>query len=246
MLGTASHSTGRRWCRAAPPHRFRLFRRTHALSTLTRGSYDARSVTAGLALRRSGHATCTAPASPPAQAWTSDRKDGRFSRPRSLLVLLSPRLPSLREMLLLTALAWCGSAALASSIPPSASVRRLPPPPVVDLGYARYQGFFNDTTELYEWRGIRFATAARFQAPRTPKKTVAVQNATEYGPTCWQGTVGLKGTLGTLPHISTPGEQSEDCLFVNIQAPPRALKGGKLPVLVWIHGGGALRVFPSP
>ncbi|BGP29746.1 hypothetical protein JCM10296v2_001491 [Rhodotorula toruloides] len=93
----------------------------------------------------------------------------------------------LLDIFTLAALAATIQLAFAS---PTSLVRRTnpnEPPPVVDLGYARYQGFFNDTTELYEWRA---------------------------------------------------GEQSEDCLFLNVQAPPRALKGGKLPVLVWIHGGG--------
>lgn len=139
-------------------------------------------------------------------------------------------------LLLLTALAWCASAALSlsrSSIPCVS-------PPVIDLGYSRVQGYFNHTNRVYEWRGIRYAAAARFQAPRTPETTVDVQNATRYGPMCWQGTAGLEGALGTLPKISTQGEQSEDCLLLNVQAPARALEGHRLPVLVWIHGGGAL------
>jgi para-nitrobenzyl esterase len=34
------------------------------------------------------------------------------------------------------------------------------------------------------------------------------------------------------------GTQIEDCLFVNVTRPPGAKPGQKLPVLVWIHGGG--------
>lgn len=32
--------------------------------------------------------------------------------------------------------------------------------------------------------------------------------------------------------------RSEDCLFINVQAPVDAKKGDKLPVVIWIHGGG--------
>ena len=37
---------------------------------------------------------------------------------------------------------------------------------------------------------------------------------------------------------SQKGDYTEDCLFANITRPAGAKPGGKLPVLVWIHGGG--------
>ncbi len=36
-----------------------------------------------------------------------------------------------------------------------------------------------------------------------------------------------------------PGAMSEDCLYANVWSPRAALSGGaKLPVMVWIYGGG--------
>src|SRR3546814_13620961 len=34
------------------------------------------------------------------------------------------------------------------------------------------------------------------------------------------------------------GTAIEDCLFINVTRPVGAKPGAKLPVLVWIHGGG--------
>lgn len=54
-----------------------------------------------------------------------------------------------------------------------------------------------------------------------------ITQATEFGPICPQN-------LPAAPEAPfIPGE--EDCLFLNVYAPPAA---ENLPVLVWIHGGG--------
>ncbi|GAA5875393.1 hypothetical protein JCM3774_002974 [Rhodotorula dairenensis] len=113
-------------------------------------------------------------------------------------------------------------------------------PPVIDLGYARVQGYLNSTDSQYWWKGIRYASADRFQAPRTPAThTAAVYNATAYGPTCFQAAEGGATLLGKPPVANFTGiNQSEDCLYLNINAPAGACEGSNLPVLVWIHGGG--------
>merc|ERR1740130_1880207 len=50
-----------------------------------------------------------------------------------------------------------------------------------------------------------------------------------YGPDCHQPALGPPAP-GALP-------QSEDCLFLNVWR-PKAARSLKLPVMVWIHGGG--------
>ncbi|KAF8334763.1 Carboxylesterase family-domain-containing protein [Cantharellus anzutake] len=55
-------------------------------------------------------------------------------------------------------------------------------------------------------------------------------DATQYGKACFQ-------PLNTTP-IITASDLSEDCLFVNVFRPSNLPHGAKLPVMVWIHGGG--------
>ncbi|UQC87348.1 acetylcholinesterase [Colletotrichum lupini] len=116
--------------------------------------------------------------------------------------------------------------------------QRQPSSLLVDLGYAKYEGYNNATSGLNIWKGIRYAApptgSQRWQPPRLPSSNdtvtgggVPVTAATEFGPICPQNYPAVPG----LPFI--PGE--EDCLFLNVYAPADAKD---LPVLVYIHGGG--------
>jgi len=67
----------------------------------------------------------------------------------------------------------------------------------------------------------------RWRAPQPAPSWQGVRDATAYGPTCIQ----------TPGDASSRGPESEDCLTLNIWT-PAARAGGKLPVMVWIHGGG--------
>ena len=145
-------------------------------------------------------------------------------------------------VLLLTACAASAVLAAPSGHHSLLSKRTSPtePPPVIDLGYARVQGYLNSTDSQYWWKGIRYASADRFQAPRTPAThTAVVYNASAYGPICFQASEGAVTLQGKPPVANfTIANQSEDCLYLNINAPAGACEGSNFPVLVWIHGGG--------
>ncbi|KAJ7194841.1 alpha/beta-hydrolase [Mycena pura] len=116
---------------------------------------------------------------------------------------------------------------------------------VVDTGYARYRGNLSFPNTV-AYLGIPYAEPPlgerRFRAPlplNTQRVAAAaggqIVDATQYPDFCIQGSIG-EGDAG--------GAGSEDCLKVNIYAPAGAGSGSKLPVLVYIHGGGY--VFGNP
>ena len=84
--------------------------------------------------------------------------------------------------------------------------------------------------EIHVWKGIRYAAPPignlRWKAPQPPFTWGGVlSDVSSFGPMCPQGN----------PAQLKP-DMSEDCLNLNIWS--AAKEGEKLPVFVWIHGGG--------
>ncbi|KAL4820364.1 carboxylesterase [Aspergillus spinulosporus] len=93
---------------------------------------------------------------------------------------------------------------------------------------------FTSALGVAHFLGVQFA--------RIPARHSGVVDATEYGPICPQPPDHLRGVRQHL-FAGAPAanlSQSEyDCLRLNIYAPASAVTSGeKLPVFVWIHGGG--------
>ena len=85
------------------------------------------------------------------------------------------------------------------------------------------------------FKGIPFAAPPvgefRWRPPQPVKPWEGVRDASKYGPNCAQG--GWGAAPGTISEGS-----SEDCLYLNLWTPAGSKQGAKLPVMVWIHGGG--------
>ena len=87
------------------------------------------------------------------------------------------------------------------------------------------------------FKGIRFASAERFQPPTVVTSWSGIYEANEIGPECPQ----IDSQLRTLLNADNSG-QSEDCLFLNITTPSDSVSDR--PVYVWIHGGAFTNVTP--
>ncbi len=73
----------------------------------------------------------------------------------------------------------------------------------------------------------------RWRAPQPLTPWSGVRRATGYGNDCVQ--MPLPGDAG-----ASGSTRGEDCLVLNIWRPASLAPGERLPVLVWIHGGGFL------
>ncbi len=129
------------------------------------------------------------------------------------------------------AVCWCVVLTAAATVGITA---RAQAPPVVRMEGGDVQGVVADGVESF--KGIPFAAPPvgewRWRPPQKALIWTGVRQATEFGADCMQGRFGPPPPPGA-PPARVP---SEDCLYLNVWRPAAAT--ARLPVMVWIHGGG--------
>jgi para-nitrobenzyl esterase len=156
-------------------------------------------------------------------------------------------------------LLWCSLALAVVGVGSAASQQA---PAIVRVEGGQVQGVIADGVESF--KGIPFAAPPvgelRWRPPQPAAPWTGVRQAAEFGANCMQGRFGpppgpppaapapgsgAPPAAGTPPAPSAPptpaapaSPPSEDCLFLNVWRPASAAAEAKLPVMVWIHGGG--------
>ncbi len=116
---------------------------------------------------------------------------------------------------------------------------------IVNTPCGPVQGCSSGVDGIAAYKGIRYATAGRWEYPVQVTSWEGTYVADSYGHCCYQprSFYDEEKNLKKIFYYNEfrKGEKytySEDCLFLNIFTPEKAEANDRLPVIFYIHGGG--------
>ncbi len=114
--------------------------------------------------------------------------------------------------------------------------------PVLKIEGGKVMGVNTPTKGVIAYKGIPFAAPPvgelRWKEPQPVVPWIGVKVADKYGAAAEQVTWDPNSFYGKEWRASGSVPFSEDCLYLNIWTPAAGKKNKKLPVAMWIHGGG--------
>lgn len=103
------------------------------------------------------------------------------------------------------------------------------------------QGMAGHLPGTAAYKGIRYATAGRWEAPVQVTHWDGIYDATAYGANAYQSAAFSTPDPNSFYHkefrAGIDYTYSEDCLSLNIFTPDAAKESDDLPVIIYIHGG---------
>ena len=114
--------------------------------------------------------------------------------------------------------------------------------PVLTIEGGQVKGVETPTKGIIVYKGIPFAAPPvgnlRWKEPQPVVPWKGIKTADKYGAAAMQVTWDPQSFYGREWRASGSVPFDEDCLYLNVWTPAAGEKGKKLPVAMWIHGGG--------